>query len=401
MATKTSTARRVASWSVSLGVAAFTMAAGCSTPTTSDETDEAVEQTRSLLTFIDPVSGSPGTLNPHTPVATTVGSGLTVNGTATFTLVSLPTYRMGLCLMKKVGSGAGLGPYPCTCDRFTQSPADYTACMNAQCGGPAAGGYAMPVDGPNMENACLQADNDAQKYCYRRPGGRAQFCAGTPVTGVPIGPGTYPTPNVTATPGESWITLACTQGCTVGTDPSDVSNALVAGVTNKYTFVIVKAARYSPGSLNAPRLYFTTNTQPSYSESKAVNAKFATPLDGQTYDLVFDFSANANWKGTITGLRFDPFDCTTQGSLCNDSCFNVSQIDVRNAAGGIYPGASWPFDGGPGDPLPNPYQGWTWSNLARTWGQNGEWGACVGPSPVGNYGDPLVAKSGLNIVTGL
>ncbi len=168
-----------------------------------------------------------------------------------------------------------------------------------------------------------------------------------------------------------------------------------------YDRVIVNAANdvHSPAAASLSQVFFITEDDPVWDEKKSLQVNL--PNTGGNLDLTFDFSGNACWKGTVTGIRFDPFDCTNPAQDCNNACFNVSSISVRSASGAIYPGMEWLFSGPQIFPIPNPYQGWGWSSLARTWADgNGYWGACVGPSPNGPYGDPQTARADLAIATG-
>ncbi len=167
-----------------------------------------------------------------------------------------------------------------------------------------------------------------------------------------------------------------------------------------YDQVVVNAANgtTTPAAAQQAQLFYITEDEPVWNEQKSRVVTF--PNNGGQQDLVFDFSGDACWNGTITGIRFDPFDCASAAGGCDNACFNVDSIDVRTAGGSIYPGADWHFSGPAFNPLPNPYQGWGWSSLARTWADGlGLWGACVGPSPNGFYGDPQTAR-GVSIATG-
>ena len=53
--------------------------------------------------------------------------------------------------------------------------------------------------------------------------------------------------------------------------------------------------------------YFATEEQPNLSESKRVTYSIGTASDGYQV-ITFDMSKNAFWTGTLTQLRFDPFD---------------------------------------------------------------------------------------------
>ncbi len=59
----------------------------------------------------------------------------------------------------------------------------------------------------------------------------------------------------------------------------------------------------APAGQRAIHCYFTTDSDPKYSESKKLSIYFRSTGNWQT--VKFDCSRNANWKGTITGFRMD------------------------------------------------------------------------------------------------
>ncbi len=76
----------------------------------------------------------------------------------------------------------------------------------------------------NGSRYCVGENNASFKYCHFRPGSQADFCAGTPVLGTTIGPGTYMTPYQPFTRGDmmgtppaigasGWLSYACFAGC--------------------------------------------------------------------------------------------------------------------------------------------------------------------------------------------
>ena len=58
------------------------------------------------------------------------------------------------------------------------------------------------------------------------------------------------------------------------------------------------------------QLFFKTDSDKTLDEKKSmkVNYNLKDKKDGDLYEVVFDMNKNANWKGTITNLRFDPFN---------------------------------------------------------------------------------------------
>ncbi|MBM7568379.1 hypothetical protein [Paenibacillus sacheonensis] len=87
-----------------------------------------------------------------------------------------------------------------------------------------------------------------------------------------------------------------------GTDPYMFSsdNLGIAASGNGHVYVRLKNTSSSTGI----QIYFITNSDTSYGESKVVNLPVTANSDYTVYDL--NMSGNANWTGTIKQLRFDP-----------------------------------------------------------------------------------------------
>jgi|GEM_PF-801393 len=87
-----------------------------------------------------------------------------------------------------------------------------------------------------------------------------------------------------------------------GTDPYMFSsdNLGINAGSNGHVYVRLKNNSSSTGI----QVYFITNSDTSYGESKVVNYEISSYSDYAVYDL--DMSANANWTGTIKQIRFDP-----------------------------------------------------------------------------------------------
>jgi hypothetical protein len=64
--------------------------------------------------------------------------------------------------------------------------------------------------------------------------------------------------------------------------------------------------RAAPGGRENGQVFFTTDVDPSISESKS--GSFVVNGDGEFHEYVLDFSDNSSWDGTIRSLRFDPID---------------------------------------------------------------------------------------------
>jgi hypothetical protein len=128
--------------------------------------------------------------------------------------------------------------------------------------------------------------------------------------------------------------------------------------------VIVNAANASA----APELqvFFKTQAENFYDERKSIRVPF--PTGGGNSTVVGDLSRHPAWTGTLTGLRIDPFDSHSEAA-----CFNVDYVGLTDAAGNEV--QRWDFDGAPGTPA-EPFFGWRFSGLERTWTDGRYWGAC-------------------------
>ena len=73
--------------------------------------------------------------------------------------------------------------------------------------------------------------------------------------------------------------------------------------------------------------YFTTNSQTSLSESKRVKCSIQPDSDGYQI-LRFDMTENAYWTGTLTQLRFDPFDAAGTIDIAYIRCVEAKEEAV-------------------------------------------------------------------------
>lgn len=83
-------------------------------------------------------------------------------------------------------------------------------------------------------------------------------------------------------------------------------------------------------------VYFTTDNLSSYAEKGSARVKLSeAPVDSEGYSiLTFNMAENENWTGTVTSLRFDPFN--SDGS-CEIDCIYCLDKDgnfVTGTAGG-------------------------------------------------------------------
>ena len=79
---------------------------------------------------------------------------------------------------------------------------------------------------------------------------------------------------------------------------------------SNYQILIVGMVYNSKTAAQSSVFYFRTSSDSSWNEAKSVKGVSRIPDDikeGETYQVVFDLTTCANWKGTITDLRIDPF----------------------------------------------------------------------------------------------
>jgi hypothetical protein len=112
-----------------------------------------------------------------------------------------------------------------------------------------------------------------------------------------------------------------------------------------------------------PRLqvYFKTSTSDYYSEDKSVWVTF--PIWGGWNEIVADMSKNPNWRGTITGIRIDPFNA--YGS------FGIDYVYVGDTKRNYT--QRWEFNGA--SSVTNPFFGWRLSGIGGyVWTNGDQWG---------------------------
>ena len=80
---------------------------------------------------------------------------------------------------------------------------------------------------------------------------------------------------------------------------------------SKYQVLIVRMKYVEALAEKSPTLYFTTVTGEKWNDTRRAMGKvriYDGIKEGDIVTVVFDLSGYSSWKGTITGLRFDPFD---------------------------------------------------------------------------------------------
>ena len=65
------------------------------------------------------------------------------------------------------------------------------------------------------------------------------------------------------------------------------------------------------------QIFFTTDSDKTYDQKKSASCKYdvTNKNDGDLYEVVIDFSNKSAWNGTITNLRFDPFDSKAEAVI--------------------------------------------------------------------------------------
>ena len=89
---------------------------------------------------------------------------------------------------------------------------------------------------------------------------------------------------------------------------------------SRYQYMLFEMTYHDYMYGEAPRLYFTTESSPKWSDDMLIMGIYRLPADVKEGDKIvafFDLSRCDNWKGTITNIRFDPFG--VEGSFEIDS----------------------------------------------------------------------------------
>lgn len=116
------------------------------------------------------------------------------------------------------------------------------------------------------------------------------------------------------------------------------------------------------------QVFFKTSTSNFYSEDKSVWVPF--PTGGNWGELVVDMSQNANWRGTITGLRIDPVQV--------NGYFGIDYVYVGTS------GRQYVFttDFNGASTVSNPFFGWTINNVSGLWTDGALWGGYGSVDPM-------------------
>jgi hypothetical protein len=116
-------------------------------------------------------------------------------------------------------------------------------------------------------------------------------------------------------------------GITTGIDPyMRVSGLNIEAAAVTQAEIRLKTSAGSPG-----QFFWTTDVEPTYSASKAIN--FTLTSDNQFHTYYVPIGTNALWQGKVTGFRLDP---TSGGS---NVTFEVDYIRLASATG-----AAWEFN---------------------------------------------------------
>jgi hypothetical protein len=88
-----------------------------------------------------------------------------------------------------------------------------------------------------------------------------------------------------------------------GDDPGALAPATMFPAADRGA-IVIRAKR--TGGTGRGKLYFSTDSEPSMGEDKAID--FDLPDDEVFHEITINSGNHARWKGTITGLRIDPFE---------------------------------------------------------------------------------------------
>lgn len=97
-----------------------------------------------------------------------------------------------------------------------------------------------------------------------------------------------------------------------GNDPQLLSPALDIPLEG-YAGIEIVMATGIPVSDPQAQLYFATDAQPNFSETRS--AKIAAQPDGALHTYRLDLSTHKEWKGRLTRLRFDPSGPGSKGGV--------------------------------------------------------------------------------------
>ena len=79
-------------------------------------------------------------------------------------------------------------------------------------------------------------------------------------------------------------------------------------VTQNYNAVKIRMKHEIDTAGDSWGIYFATQDDPYYSESKCIRSQIGKDSDGEFIEYTVDLSKKMTWTGTVTNLRFDPFD---------------------------------------------------------------------------------------------
>lgn len=151
------------------------------------------------------------------------------------------------------------------------------------------------------------------------------------------------------------------------------ANLRMEADTSRY----IEVATHNNGSASIGKLYYVTNLDPVWSNSKVIS--FPIPAGSSTY--VADMKASRKWKGNITQLRFDPVD--GPGDVQTDYIRITSTLPPNEEQ--PYTAEEWSFD------ADQDLEGWRINQHISGGVENGQLNILT----TGN--DPFIFINGLNI----
>ena len=114
-----------------------------------------------------------------------------------------------------------------------------------------------------------------------------------------------------------------------------------------YTHVVV-GIEYQKELMDksVPQLFFITKSSASYTADKCINGKYMTEgkKDGDIVEVIFDLDDNSLFSGTITGLRFDPYNYLADFKVDYFRCVNDPSLTPSDVLIEVNDENQWYFD---------------------------------------------------------
>jgi len=193
--------------------------------------------------------------------------------------------------------------------------------------------YKYTVDG-NKINIIAATDEEYEHIASRVPN-EWEFDVGGETDGWTAQGGTVTTY-------DGMLTLTCSHF-----DLAVIRNVFISATD--YTHVVVGVV-YQKELIDSstPQLFFTTRTSGTYTADKCINGVYKTEgkKDGDIVEAVFDLNDNSKFMGTITGLRFDPYNKLSDLKVDYIRCVNDPSLTPGDTLIEVDDENQWYFDNG-------------------------------------------------------